>query len=318
MAPCDGQVRWCRDYGGAQPLLRHWCLRRVGSVHPPRRVRNETPEPGLRVPLIRRLQFHIHTMTGVQGSDWAEQSSIDSPRCTSTPSSTTMDDHHAWYKHPIAISLNALTNFPLSIALPSASVPEIALFPHQSSDRRHTVKYLRPLHDVGVFGRTVRLAAHRARRVGRVATAPVPPAHREHPERDGRVVQVTTTRAGRALAALPVLQRPVAAVAAAAVAAATAAAGRAAAEHAHELLPEVAAAQAVDEEVDGRVEAHEPVADVRHVRPVHPQVTQTLEALVQRPEEMRHERRGVTGDAHEDDAQNDDRHASLRRRNRRV
>ena len=111
-----------------------------------------------------------------------------------------------------------------------------------------------------MFGRTVRLAAHGPRRVGRVATAPVPASHREHAERDGRVVEVTTTSAGRALATLPVLQRPMAAVAAAAAAAATAAAAAArrtaAAEDAHELLPEVAAAQAVDEEVDGRVEAH--------------------------------------------------------------
>ena len=118
-----------------------------------------------------------------------------------------------------------------------------------------------------MFRRAVHLAADGAGRVGGMPTTPVASAHRE--QRDRRVCLVTAACARRALASLQ-LQGTMAATAAAITAATTATE----AEHAHELLAEVAAAETVDEEVDSRVQAHHHVADVRQVYPLDVQVAE--------------------------------------------
>ena len=84
-----------------------------------------------------------------------------------------------------------------------------------------------------------------------------------------------------------------------------------------DLAAEVAAAEAVDGEVDGRVDRHHHVADVRHV------ATRAVEGLPQRrarlqgPEGVRHERCRVTDDG-DDDHHRDGDGDGVRRRAGRV
>ena len=135
--------------------------------------------------------------------------------------------------------------------------------------------------------------AERSRRQRRVATAAAGADGKLHHERVGR-------QAAGARVTLPRARAP----------------PEPAAEEANELGAEVAAAEAIDEEVDGRVDRHQQVADASGVatRAGQPQVTDD----VQRPEEMTGEGRRVAHDADQHDGDDDHRHALLRRRHRVV
>ena len=84
-------------------------------------------------------------------------------------------------------------------------------------------------------------------------------------------------------------------------------------ERCDELVPEVAAAQAVYEEVDGRVQGDDDVADYRQCGARRNEVGHPREATVQRPEDVRDGRYQIASNAHQNDDDDNESDAFLGR-----